>query len=805
VSGTSSFVFSSRSLAKSPGFTIAVLLSLALGIGANVAIFSVVNGLLFHPAGMEAPARLVAPRVNYKKLGLDRIGLSATNFADIRSARQTFSSAALEQTDIFTLLNNGSAQPLEGAAVSWQWFDVFGRRPLLGRSFIPEEDQPGANHVVVLSYPTWRKIFGAARSILGRSIELNNTPYRIIGVMPPDFRFPFEADIWVPIGLPPSAYGPRNRFNEDYFAIARLAPGITYARAETTMLALSHRVLDQVPYARASQWSMVIQPFTDYSAGDLKLPALILLAAVGLVLLIACCNVAGLMLVRGTARSREFAIRAALGAGRLVLIRQALAETGLLSLAGTALGLAAAYWLVDGITALANVQLSSGFLIQIDGYALAFTAGVGILAALLFGLFPAWHVTRLGGNYGQLKEGGRSDTESHHRARLRSALVTGQIALAFVLLFGAGLLLRTLARLQNVNPGFNPTGVTTASISLAGNQYQDPDKQIAFLRAMLQNLSQTAGIVSAAAANIVPFAGWDPTASFAIEDQVLGPGNPGPHGSDRYVTPDYFQTLQIQLLEGRYFNDGDHKGSQPVAVIDADLARKYWPGRTPIGARIREGEKTWATIVGVVAHVKQTSLVADSGHGAYYFCLYQRPEANLFVAARGNASTVNLARALQNAVRAADPTQTVFDVKTMPERIALALGPQQFAARILTAFAIAALFLAAIGLYGVISYSVARRTREIGIRAALGARQSNIFWLVLAEAFRLLAAGLTAGTVAAAALSRFARSELFQVTPFDPETFLLTACLLAWVALLAVCIPAWRATRVEPLVALRNE
>ncbi|MGH9654626.1 MAG: ABC transporter permease, partial [Bryobacteraceae bacterium] len=750
MSGTSAFAYGLRTLAKSPGFTIAVLFSLALGVGANVAIYSVVNGLLFHPAGISHPDTLVAPRVTYKKLGLYDVGMSAPDFADTRASKQIFSQAAMEISDGFNYTSGDSPQRLEGALVTWQWFNVFATHPLLGHGFVRQEDQPGANRVAVLSYGTWKRLFGGDRQILGRTIELDNTAYRIVGVMPSDFRWPAEADVWVPMGLPPKGYGPSHRFNEKYFAVARLAPGVTYARAASRMQALSNRVLDQVPFARRAQWSMALERFTAYASGDLKTPVLILLGAVGLVLLIACCNIAGLMLVRGTSRSRELAIRTALGASRGALIRQALAETSLLAIAGTLLGLAAAYWILDGLLSLAHTQLSSGMLVRIDGHVLAFTVGVGIVAALLFGLIPAWHVARLGQHYDQLKEGGRSDTEGHHRARLRSALVIGQIALALVLLVGTGLLLKTLAQLRDVNAGFDAHHVTTASIALPIPNYKNPDKQAAFLRTALETLSQTPGVVSASAANTVPFSGSDPTASFGIEGRVVPPGSPGPHGSSRYASPDYFKTLHIPLLAGRYFNNGDRKGSQPVAIIDIDLARKYWPNQNPIGQRIKHrANQPWATIVGIVGHVKQSSLAADSGRGAYYLSIYQQPRDELYLLARGQLPKTQLAQAIRTAVHAADPAQAVFDIKTMQQRIALALGPQRFAARLLIAFAAAALFLAAIGLYGVMSYSVTRRTREIGIRTALGAPRIAILAMVIRQAMLLVLAGIIAGCIVA--------------------------------------------------------
>ncbi|HLH02585.1 MAG TPA: ABC transporter permease [Bryobacteraceae bacterium] len=795
-----------RTLRKSPGFTLAVVLSLALGIGANTAIYSVVNSLLFHPAGVADPGRLIAPRVDYKKLNLDKIGMSATDFADIREDRAVFSKAALLDVEDFNYAGTGSAERLQAGLVSWQWFDVFGAKPLLGRGFHAEEDQPGANHVVVLSYAAWQRLFGGDRAVIGRSLDLNKAPYRVVGVMPRDFRWPAEADLWMPIGLAAGEYGPDNRFNENYFVAARLAPGVTYERAVASVQALSNRVLDVVPYARGAQWSMVIEPFTEYTAGNLKRPIFLLLGAVALVLLIACSNIAGLLLVRGTGRARELAIRTALGANRGDLIGQALAESFVLGAAGTLAGLLLAYGILRGLLALAQVQLGTTLVVAIDAHVLLFAVCAGVISALLFGLVPAWNTSRLGQSYDQLKEGSRSQTEGAHRQTLRSALVAGQIALALILLVGAGLLFQTLSNLRNVKAGFDPRGTMTASIALPSPEYKDNEKRAAFYRTVIDHLEQTPGISAAAAVNVVPFSGgWgDPTASFSIEGRVQTPGDPGFHGSSRYTTPEYFKALQIPLIAGRVFNDGDTARGEPVAIIDTALAQRYWPNQNPLGQRLRRSG-AWARIVGIVGHVKQASLAADTGRGAYYFCLYQQPMADTFLVVRGRLRETELARAIREAVRNADPAQAVFDFASMPERISRALGPQQFAARLLMIFAASALLLAALGLYGVISYSVARRTREIGIRSALGAERSSILALIIGQAMRLVAVGIVAGVAGAALLGRIASAQLFGVSALDPATFAVTAIILSAAGLLASLVPAWRAVRVDPITALRNE
>jgi predicted permease len=487
------------------------------------------------------------------------------------------------------------------------------------------------------------------------------------------------------------------------------------------------------------------------------------------------------------------------------LIAQAFAETSLLAALGTALGFATAFGILRGLLAAAKVQLSTELFVRIDSHVLIFTVCAGLVSALLFGLMPAWHISRLSQHYEQIKAGGRSETESRRRQTMRSALVAAQIALALVLLVGAGLLLRTLERLQNVSTGFDGRGVMTAAVALPEPEYTKPEKQIAFFHAVLDNLSQSPGVVSAAAVNTVPFSGGDPTASFGIEGRIVPPGDPGFHGSVRTASPGYFKALKIPLIAGRWFNDGDRRNGQAVVIIDTDLARRYWPNQNPIGQRLRQNSTDpWATIVGIAGHVKQSSLAADVGRGAYYFPLDQQPNSEMLLVVRGAASAAELSRAIHSAVQAVDPAQAVFDLKAMPERIALALGPQQFVVRILMAFAAAALALAVIGMYGLISYSVSRRTREIGIRTALGADRTRILALVIGQAMRLVSVGLCAGFFAAGLLGRLAATQLYEVSPFDPATLAITALVLILAALLASSIPAWRAARLNPVAALRD-
>jgi predicted permease len=801
--------YACRTLAKSPGFAITAVAALALGIGANTAIFSVINATLLHPAGITNPARVVSLVANYDKLNLKNINLSPPDFADARDSRQMFESAAVMEQADYNYTGNGVPERLQGANVSQQWFDVFGAKPQLGRVFRPEEDQPNANHEVVLSYAAWQRIFGADPGVLGRKIELNRLTYEVVGVMEPQFRWPATADIWVPMGLPADQFTENFRFNEHLFAVARLRPGASVEQANALMRILSDRVRSSGTrngqFAKDSAWGMAAMPMTDYVLGDTKKPMLILLGAVAFVLLIACSNIAGLMLARATGRAQEIAVRVALGAGRWHLIRQTLAESMVLIVAGALAGLALTGAGVHSLLALAPPQLATGLNIQVDSFVLLFTAGIAIIAGVLSGIAPALQIARIDQNE-FLKEGGRAGTASRGRQRLRAVLVTVEVALAVVLLAGAGLFLRSMIQLQDTGTGFEPRNVMTASLSLPIAQYGEPAKQIAFYRAVTERLGKTPGVTSAAIGVPLPFSGMRGSASFAIEGRPASPGDPGPHGDIRSVSPDYFSALGIVLKSGRTFTSQDRPDTQPVVLIDENLARQYWPNEDPIGKHIRQGQNSpWSTIVGVVGHVKHSDLAADPSKGTYYFSIFQKPVPFAGIVVKTAGDPAPFAAAIRNAVREVDSSQAVHDLKPMQDLISASLAPRRFVVTLLGFFAATSLLLAAIGLYGVISYSVAQRTQEIGLRMALGAQRSDVLGLVVWQGLRLTLAGILLGLATALALTRVLANQLFGVSPSDPLTFAATAMALTLAALIASYLPAYRATRVDPLIALRYQ
>lgn len=780
--------------------------ALALGIGANTGIFSIVNALLLHPAGISEPERVVAIRVRYYKLNLMSIGPSAPDLADVRDDRALFEHAALWSDADFNYTGQDLPQRLQGAVVSAEYFDVFGARPRAGRLFRPEEDQPNANRVVVLSYAAWMRVFGGDPAVVGKTVELNKTPYRVIGIMNPEFRWPRAVDLWAPVGLAAKEYTEANRFNENYTGVAKLRSNVSVARANAGIEMLSDRVRRNGTgggkYAQDSQWGMFAVPFTDFAVGDTKTPTLVLLAAVGLVLLIVCTNIAGLMLARTAGRAREIAVRTALGATRWQIMRQTAGESAILATAGALLGIATAKTGVRALLMLAPERAVEGVSVPLDVHVLGFALLVTLVSAVLFSMAPAWQATRINCS-DALKEGGRSGAAAR-RQNLRSVLVVSEVALAVVLLVGAGLFLRALSRLEHVSAGFQPEGVLTAKLTLPEVQYNSPEKQVGFIDGVTTRLAQTPGVMRAAAVIPLPFSGGEASASFGIVGRTTAPGDPGPHGNLAGITPDYFAVMGIPLLRGRAFTDRDRLGTELVTVIDTNLARQYWPNEDPIGQSIRTQGKTWR-IVGIVNHVRRSSLSGDESKGIYYLPLKQFPVPFLYLAAKTRLDPAGLASGLQTAVRDTDPAQPVHDIKTLSDLVSASLAPRRFVADVLGFFAAIALALAALGLYGLISYSVAQQTPEIGIRMALGAEPRMVLVHVVGGGLRLTLYGAAIGAVAVIPIVRVLGSAIAGVVTFDPWILIGTTGLLGAAALLACFIPALRATRIDPMEALRFE
>ena len=805
-----------RLLAKSPGFAAIAIFTLALGIGANTAIFSVVNGLLLHPAGVDHPELVMAPRVHYKALRLDSIAISVPDFDAVRRETKVFSSVALQQNMDYNFMADGAPERLVGSTVTQQWFDVFGAKPYLGRVFTPEEDQPGANSVVVLSYRTWKTVFGSDPSIVGRSIELNQQSYKVLGVMPADFAWPARADLWTPMGLAPKAFDRGNFFNEAYFAIARLQPGVTAEQGQAAVNVLTQRLISTADstYPKDSGWGIFAVPFTQLVYGNVRTPLLVLLGAVGLVLLIACANVAGLLLARASARRREFAVRTALGASPLRMARQILTESVVLAAAGMLVGVALAYGAIRALLLLAEPTLGTAISVHMDSHVLAFTCGASLLSALVFGAVPALQTARVDPQRNlNAGRGAAAVSRAHHY--FRDSLVVGQLALSLVLLAGAGIFLHSLAKMQDVNVGFRPHGLITAAAALPAKSYDTPAKQVAFVRATLERLSNSPGVASAAAVTPLPFSGAGGSASFQIEGRVEAPGDPGPHGDIRVATPGYFETMGIRLIRGRAFTPEDREGAAPVAIIDENLAKLYWPNEDPVGQHLRSGRRDqWSTIVGLVAPVRHASVVGEEGagvdaegesKGVYYYPMYQGEAPATFFVVRSAGGPAAATQALRAAIAAIDPNQPISDVKTMDQRIALSMGPRRSAVALLTVFAGMALALAAIGLFGLVRFNVTQRVQEIGIRMALGAEPTDVLKMLLVQSGRLVLLGTVLGVIATLGLTRYLAAQLYGVSPADPLSFGATAAILCAVTLVAIYIPARRAMTVDPMVALHYE
>ncbi len=792
--------YGARMLLKQPGFTLIAVLTLALGIGANTAIFSIVNAVLLRPFPYPAPERLVS-------LGeyLSSESVSYPNFVDWRAQHTVFDGiSAVRGNESFNFTGSGEPERLQGRLVSAEFFSTLGVKPLVGRDFLPEEDRPGATPAVILSYGLWQRRFGADPGILGQQLTLNNQRFTVVGVAPPRFQYGEAADVTVPIGLQAERF--KNRGSDPGTGVvARLKPNVSQQQAEAGMNVIAARLEQQYPKTNKDR-RVLIKPLHESFVGDLRQPLLILLGAVGLVLLIACANVANLLLVRASARQKEMAVRVALGASRVTLVRQLLTESVLLAALGATLGILLAFWgtsviaaqLPDGIPRLQEAK--------VDAPVLVFTLAISLLTGLLFGLAPALQASRPNLTEG-LKEGERGS--SGRRQWLRSVLVVGEVALTLTLLVGAGLLIQSFRRVLGVDTGFNPQNLLTMQVSV-----NNPDgQQIAnFFEQLQQNVRNLPGVKAVAVSNGLPFGGTNhPT--FVIE------GRPEPEkkpNGQRYaVSPDYFQALGIELIKGRIFNAQDTRDSSRVVVIDEVLARQFFPNEEPIGKRIRQpsADSPSLEIVGVVRHVEPYSLDGQGPGPAQFYTNFNQQSLQLIpnsvrrinLLVRTEVEPLSLAATVRAQVASLNKDQAVFNVRTMEQSLAQSVAPRRFSMLLLTVFAIVALALASLGIYGLMSYAVAQRTREIGVRMALGAQVSDVLRLVIGQGMKLALVGVALGLVAALALTRLMKSLLFSVSATDPLTFLLIALLLTGVALLACYLPARRATKVDPLLALRNE
>jgi putative ABC transport system permease protein len=797
--------FSLRMCVKSPGFSLGAILILGLGIGLSTAIFSVVNLVLLRPLPYREADRLVSVWGYDRPKGFDTDLVSYPDFMDWKNQNHVFESMAASTDAMYTMTGAGEPAAIIGYQFSPDFFDALGVGPALGRTFLPDEIEPGKNRVVVLSHRLWKERFGGDQSIAGRSVRLDGEAYTIVGVMPPSFQYPSSVELWTPLTI-------RNEFAKDRGArflrvMARRNPGVTLEQARTEMSTIASRLQSEYPNTNKDQGINLIDLRT-LTTGDIRPALLILLSGVSLVLLIACANIANLLLLRGVARRKEMAIRAALGGSRLRMARQLLAENILLGLTGGMVGVALAYRSADALVgmfpaAIANLSIPQVEHIPIDGWVLGFALLASLITAVVFGLLPALEASRTSPNE-FLQEGGRGETGSSQRRRLRNALVISEIAVSLILLAGAGLMIKSFRYLISGDLGFRPDHVLSLRILMPEYKYKSDAQRLAFGNEVVARMGALPGAESAGAVTFLPLSGWwgERQVSKAPAEGATPESSTAMWSS---VTPDYFRVLGIPLREGRYFTPQDDAGNTPVAILSAKLARELWPKEDAVGKLVSvQGWKAPRQVAGVVGEIRNFGLAAEQ-KPEVYVPFAQAPSPLMCVAIRTAREPANLASAAQSAVWSVDKEQAVSFVMSIGQLAAESLAPQRASMILLVIFAGMAVLLTVIGIYGVISYSARERTREIGIRMALGAEPRAILRMVMSEGLTLTAFGLGIGLTGALALTRFLGSILYGVRPGDPMTFVEVASVLTAVAALASFVPARRATRVDPMVALRHE
>ncbi len=797
-----------RMLWKSPAFMVVAVLALTLGIGANTAIFSVVNSLLLRPLPYDDPGQLVQVWETNVKRGASDIPASFPNFADWRDQNQVFEQAAAYADWNFNLTGVGEPERISSAVVSPTFFTLLGIKPILGRVFLPEEDQPGLDQVVVIGQRLWRRRFSSDPNIIGRVLNLGDKSFTVVGVIPQGAQSPLQSDdteIWAPVS---HGFALKIRAGHYLSVVARLRPGVTIQQAQANMDAIAGNLAARYPDSNTN-FGVKLVPLHEQIVGNFRPSLLLLLGAVVLILLISSANVANMLLARATARQKEIAIRTALGAGRWRLVRQLLTESVLLALIGGTLGILIALWGVDLLAAFGPPDLPRIREVSIDNRVLGFTFAVSLLTGLVFGLVPALQASRPNLNE-SLKESGRGSTGGAGRQRVRSLLVVTEVALSLILLVGAGLLIKSFLRLQSVSPGFDSKNVLTMQLNLSGPNYSNNEgRMITFHDQLLDRLKTLPGVESASTRTFVPLdADSFALLSFLVEGH---PANPADRSTAYYntVSPEYFQTMRIPLVKGRQFGERDVKKSAAVAIVNETLARRYFPNEDPLGKRITLNdrdpkEEDWATIVGVVGDTKPLRLDAEPT-AEMYMPFDQRPENFMSLMIRARSDPASLASAIRNEVLALDKDQPVYSIRTMDRMLAESVAGPRFRTLLLALFAAVGLILAAVGIYGVISYAVTQRTHEIGVRMALGAQRGDVIKLVVSQGMILASIGVAIGLLGAFAVTRVMTGLLFGVAATDAPTFMAVSFLLTGVALVACYIPARRATRVDPMVALRYE
>jgi putative ABC transport system permease protein len=792
-----------RMLTKSPGFTAVTVLTLALGIGATTAIFSVVDAVLLRPLPYQNSSQLVVLREKTRRVG--EVSVSYPDFLDWRQQSRSFSAMAAANNVGFNLAGVTQPENIAGYAVSPNFLSMLGVKPLLGRDFLAAEEEAGTAPVAVVSYRLWQSHLGSDPQVVGRGITLDGHSYTIVGVLPPSFRFLQDTDVIVPIGVVVKnlmARGGRG----DMDVVARLASGVTFARAAAEMDTIAARLAHEYPL-EDSGVGVSMTSIRDAFVGDARQALMVLFTAVLSVLLIACVNVANLFLVRGAARAKEIALRLAFGASRWRVVRQMLTESILFAALGGGLGVTVGAWGLSSLRRFLPSGAFTGMDVRIDRGVLLFAAVLVTLVAFAFGLVPAWQVTRPDVQEA-LKEGGRNSTAGAGQHRLRSVLVIAETSLALVLLIGAGLMMKSLYRLLQVNPGFRSESVTQMEMNLRSAQYSKDPAVRNFWQQVLDRVRVLPGVQAAAVGTNIPLTGNHDRGDVTIEGQPLpGPGE-FPHPDFHSISPDFLRALGVPLLGGRDFTEGDNENAPLVALVNSSMAHRFWPGQDPVGKRFLLGhpglDTKWVTVAGVVSDTKLYGLENPSRLEIYLPFRQETPnDMNLVV--RSTTDTASLMPAIRAAVAAVDKDQPVFGVETMKQLVADSLSTRRATFVLLGLFSALALVLAGIGIYGVMAYSVAQRTYEIGIRIAVGAQHKDVLRLVLGEGARLAVWGLGLGLVAALGLTSLLSSLLFEVRASDPLTYAGVSGVLTLVAVVACYVPARRAMRVDPMVALRYE